>query len=80
MLHDSMHLSAGMLEAGAPAKAPMRSPLAQQNNFGFGEDFLAAQVDPASKQTEAPYDKPHNPYSQLHAHQDTHGSDTRLKN
>ena len=65
MLHDSMHLSANMLEAGAPAKAPMRSPLAQQNNFGFGEDFLAAQVDPVSKQAEVPYTKPQNPYSQI---------------
>lgn len=79
MLHDSMHLSANMLEAGAPAKAPMRSPLAQQNNFGFGEDFLAAQADPASKQAEVPFDKPHNPYSQLQA-QDGNANEYRSKN
>lgn len=80
MLHDSMHLSANMLEAGAPAKAPMRSPLAQQNNFGFGEDFLAAEVDPVSKQADVAYIKPHNLYSHHLNSQEGNLIDFRLKN
>ena len=80
MLHDSMHLSAAMLEAAAQGKAPMRSPLAQQNNFGFGEDFLAAQVGPPSKQGEqTAYDKPHTAYGHL-AHPDGNLVDFRVKN
>ena len=80
MLHDSMHLSAAMLEAAAQGKAPMRSPLAQQNNFGFGEDFLAAQVGPPSKQGEqTAYDKPHTAYGPL-AHPDGNIVDFRVKN
>jgi hypothetical protein len=35
----------------------MRSPLAQTNNFGFGEDFLSSQDQSPIKQGVMPYEE-----------------------
>lgn len=46
MLRHNMHLNSHILQADDQSKAPMRSPLAHQSNFGMDEDFL---VNPLAK-------------------------------
>lgn len=75
-----MHLNGGLLAAAAEGKGPMRSPLAQQHNFGFGEDFLASQEQSTGKQGDAPFEKPRSAYLHEQQPEGSEQGDLRLKN